>query len=75
MNVILKGAVEVASKVTGILSNDASKYCFCKKNAELEIHFSPKEPVVLIMDYSLGVLENEQLTLFYALFRANNIQA
>ncbi|MFT6981432.1 MAG: signal transduction histidine kinase [Crocinitomicaceae bacterium] len=75
MNVILKDAVEVASKVTGILSNDASKYCFCKKNAELAIHFSPKEPVILIRYYGIGISKSELPNLFQPFFRANNVQA
>ncbi|MFT6138156.1 MAG: hypothetical protein ACJA0U_002267 [Salibacteraceae bacterium] len=52
LNVTLKGTVEVASKITEILSNDASKCCFRKKNAELAFNLAQGN-----LSYQLEIME------------------
>jgi signal transduction histidine kinase len=58
--------------LSNLISN-AFKYSVGKENPELRIHFKPKEVVLFVKDYGLGVPEEEQLKLFSPFFRANNV--
>ena len=57
--------------LSNLISN-AFKYSVGKENPELRIHFKPKEVVLFVKDYGLGIPEEEQLHLFEPFFRANN---
>ena len=58
--------------LSNLISN-AFKYSVGKENPQLSIHFKPKEAVLSVKDYGLGVPEEEQLKLFSPFFRANNV--
>ena len=60
--------------LSNLISN-AFKYSEGKKNPELRIHFAPKEVVLSVKDYGLGIPEAEHLKLFTPFFRANNAHA
>ena len=44
-----------------------------KGDPQLSIHFEPKEVVLTLKDFDLGILDEEQLHLFEPFFRANNV--
>ena len=58
--------------LSNLISN-AFKYSVGKKNPELTIHFKPKELLVSIKDYGLGIPKAELSNLFQPFFRANNV--
>ena len=58
--------------LSNLISN-AFKYSEGKKNPELTIHFKPKELLVSIKDYGIGIPEAELSKLFQPFFRANNV--
>lgn len=57
--------------LSNLISN-AFKYSVGKENPELRIHFKPKEVVLFVKDYGLGIPEEEHLKLFTPFFRAKN---
>jgi signal transduction histidine kinase len=57
--------------LSNLISN-AFKYSLGKDNPELSIHFKPKELLLSIKDYGLGIPEAQHLHLFEAFFRADN---
>ena len=58
--------------VSNLISN-AFKYSLGKKAPELGIHFNPKEVVVKITDYGIGIPKDELSHLFEPFFRASNV--
>ena len=58
--------------LSNLISN-AFKYSVGKENPQLRIHFKPKEVVLSVKDYGLGIPEEEHLKLFTPFFRANNV--
>ncbi len=58
--------------LSNLISN-AFKYSVGKENPEFRIHFKPKEVVLSIKDYGLGIPEEEQLHLFEPFFLADNV--
>ena len=58
--------------LSNLISN-AFKYSVGKENPQLRIHFKPKEVVLSVNDYGLGIPEEEHLKLFTPFFRANNV--
>jgi len=52
---------------------NAFKYSLGKNNPELKLSFKPKEFVIIIKDYGIGIPEDEQSKLFQPFFRANNV--
>jgi len=58
--------------LSNLISN-AFKYSVGKENPQLSIHFKPKEVVLSVKDYGLGIPEEEHLKLFTPFFRANNV--
>jgi PAS domain S-box-containing protein len=58
--------------LSNLISN-AFKFSFGKENPELAIHFKPKELVLSIKDYGIGIPKSETLNLFQPFFRANNV--
>ena len=44
-----------------------------KKSPELAIQFKPKELVLIIKDYGIGIPKEELSKLFQPFFRANNV--
>jgi len=62
----------LSHSLSNLISN-AFKYSVGKENPQLSIHFKPKEAVLSVKDYGLGVPEEEQLKLFSPFFRANNV--
>ena len=61
----------LSHSLSNLISN-AFKYSEGKENPELRIHFAPKEVVLSVKDYGLGIPESEHLKLFTPFFRANN---
>ena len=49
------------------------KYSLGKKSPELAIQFKPKELVLIIKDYGIGIPKEELSKLFQPFFRANNV--
>jgi signal transduction histidine kinase len=62
----------LTQSLSNLISN-AFKYSFGKENPELTIHFKPKELVLSIKDYGIGIPKEELLKLFQPFFRANNV--
>ena len=58
--------------LSNLISN-AFKYSVGKANPELRIDFKPKELVLSVKDYGLGIPEEQQLHLFEPFFRAGNV--
>ena len=58
--------------LSNLISN-AFKYSSGKANPELNIDFRPKEVVLSIKDFGLGIPKDEQLHLFEPFFRADNV--
>jgi len=58
--------------LSNLISN-AFKYSKGNKNPELRIDFKPKEVVISVKDYGLGIPEKEQEHLFEPFFRADNV--
>jgi signal transduction histidine kinase len=58
--------------LSNFISN-AFKYSLGKNNPELKLSFKPKEFVIIIKDYGIGIPEDEQSKLFQPFFRANNV--
>jgi len=63
----------LSHSLSNLISN-AFKYSVGKENPQLGIHFKPKEVILSVKDYGLGVPEKEQLKLFSPFFRANNVR-
>ena len=61
----------LSHSLSNLISN-AFKYSEGKENPELRIHFAPKEVVLSVKDYGLGIPDSERLKLFTPFFRANN---
>ena len=59
--------------IFSILESNAFKYSVGKANPELRIDFKPKELVLSVKDYGLGIPEEQQLHLFEPFFRAGNV--
>ena len=55
------------------LVSNAFKYSVGNKNPLLTIYFKPKELLVSVKDYGLGIPEAELSNLFQPFFRANNV--
>ena len=55
------------------LFSNALKYSLGKKSPELAIQFKPKELVLIIKDYGIGIPKEELSKLFQPFFRANNV--
>ncbi len=62
----------LSHSLTNLISN-AFKYSVGKANPELRIDFKPKELVLSVKDYGLGIPEEQQLHLFEPFFRAGNV--
>ena len=58
--------------LSNLISN-AFKYSIGKKNPELRLFFKPTEVVISVIDFGLGIPEEEQRHLFEPFFRANNV--
>jgi PAS domain S-box-containing protein len=58
--------------LSNLISN-AFKYSVGKDNPELTIHFKPKEFVLSIKDYGIGIPKGELKKLFQPFFRAENV--
>lgn len=58
--------------LSNLISN-ALKYSLGENNPELLIHFKPKEVVLSIKDYGIGIPKEELSKLFQPFFRANNV--
>lgn len=55
------------------LVSNAFKYSTGNKNPQLTINFKPKELLVSVKDYGIGIPESELSYLFQPFFRANNV--
>ena len=55
------------------LISNAFKYSVGNKNPLLKVDFKPKELLVSVKDYGLGIPEAELSNLFQPFFRANNV--
>ena len=55
------------------LFSNAFKYSAGKNNPELSVSFKPKEFVLLVKDYGIGIPKEELSKLFQPFFRANNV--
>ena len=65
-----------AKLLTHSLSNlfsNAFKYSLDSKNPELVISFEPKEFILVVKDYGIGIPKEELSKLFQPFFRANNV--
>ena len=58
--------------LSNLISN-AFKYSVGNEKPELSINFKPKELVISIKDYGVGIPENERKHLFEPFFRAENV--
>ncbi|MFT7238275.1 MAG: signal transduction histidine kinase [Cyclobacteriaceae bacterium] len=58
--------------LSNLISN-AFKYSVGKDNPELAIHYKPKEFVLSIKDYGIGIPKGELKKLFQPFFRAENV--
>jgi len=55
------------------LINNAFKYSISKDNPQLRLQFEEMKVIISIIDYGVGIPEEEQAHLFEPFFRANNV--
>ena len=82
INVIAEGEpytihldVKLLTHALSNLISNALKYSLGKKSPELAIRFKPKELILSVKDYGIGIPKEEQLNLFHPFFRADNVTA
>jgi PAS domain S-box-containing protein len=80
LNVVTEGEpymleldVKLLEHTLSNLISNAFKYSRGKENPELRVHFKSKELVLSVKDFGLGIPEDQQLHLFEAFFRADNV--